>query len=137
MNDKMELTCDECGSEYYSDTSKIARLCPHCAHFLYGYDNCNHYFNNGRCINCFWNGNIADQLKKVSSRHNKTNDALSRNMQDEAVKIAYERLGYPLVDYLADKIRRNKWSYMGLEMIIDTVRDLPVDEIEGYLSRLE
>jgi hypothetical protein len=35
------------------------------------------------------------------------------------------------------KIRQNKWSYMGLEMMIDTVKTIDILEIEEYLSRLD
>jgi len=42
--------CDECKSEYYRSSSKMTNLCPNCAHILYDYENCNHKFENGRCI---------------------------------------------------------------------------------------
>ncbi len=48
-------TCDECGSEYYRETSGMANLCQECSHRLYGYKKCEHQFENGRCIKCFWN----------------------------------------------------------------------------------
>ena len=28
-------------------------LCPECAHILYGYPNCDHHFQDGRCVNCY------------------------------------------------------------------------------------
>ncbi|WBX78142.1 hypothetical protein PG911_07755 [Tenacibaculum ovolyticum] len=55
--------CDECNSEYYNDSSKVIRLCPECSFRLYNYDNCKHKFENGRCIICYWNGNISNYLK--------------------------------------------------------------------------
>lgn len=48
--------CDECESEYYAETSKMMKLCSDCSHYLYGYPNCSHVFENGRCIKCYWNG---------------------------------------------------------------------------------
>lgn len=36
--------CEECGSQYYGDKSKMSSLCPECAHYLYGYPNCKHEF---------------------------------------------------------------------------------------------
>src|ERR1700755_3204506 len=39
-------TCDECGSDYFPDASPMAALCPECAHYLYGYQNCAHAFAN-------------------------------------------------------------------------------------------
>jgi hypothetical protein len=37
---------------------------------------------------------------------------------------------------MTDKIRENKWSYMGLEMIIDSINAMNQNEIEGYIMRL-
>lgn len=56
MNRKIK-DCDECGSKYFADTSKMTALCPECSHMLYGYENCEHRFENGRCVTCYWNGN--------------------------------------------------------------------------------
>jgi len=59
------VVCDECGSEYYQSTSKMASLCPECSSILYGYENCTHKFENGRCVKCFRNGSISDHLKSI------------------------------------------------------------------------
>jgi predicted RNA-binding Zn-ribbon protein involved in translation (DUF1610 family) len=56
QDEKNISICDECGSEYYTETSKMSSLCPNCSHILYGYINCSHDFENGRCLKCFWNG---------------------------------------------------------------------------------
>jgi hypothetical protein len=69
--------------------------------------------------------------------HNDDQDGLSRNMQDEVISIASERLGYALSDELMAKIRQRKWSYRGLEMMIDTVRAIEKSEITDYLSKLD
>ncbi|WP_253279776.1 hypothetical protein [Nonlabens sp. MIC269] len=61
MNRTIKI-CDECDSEYYSDTSKMTKMCPDCSHFLYGYDNCNHEFKNGRCVHCYWNGKSSEYV---------------------------------------------------------------------------
>jgi predicted nucleic acid-binding Zn-ribbon protein len=37
-------TCDECGSRYFAEASRMTALCPECAHHLYGYENCDHAF---------------------------------------------------------------------------------------------
>ncbi|PKH52109.1 hypothetical protein CXF68_16045 [Tenacibaculum sp. Bg11-29] len=55
--------CNECNSEYYKESSKMIGICPECSFKLYGYDNCEHKFENGRCITCYWNGNISNYLK--------------------------------------------------------------------------
>jgi len=60
------IECFECDSEYFSDSSKMGQLCPDCSSFLYGFPNCNHAFENGRCTKCYWNGkssNYINQLK--------------------------------------------------------------------------
>ncbi len=54
--------CDECGSEYLKDASKMKHLCPECAHRLYGYENCSHEFEYGRCKNCLWDGSSSRYL---------------------------------------------------------------------------
>ncbi|POY34639.1 hypothetical protein C3K47_19245 [Solitalea longa] len=64
-------------------------------------------------------------------------DSLSLSMQDEVIKIASERLGHPISKELIAKVRQKKWSYMGLEMIIDTVKSINASEIESYLAKLD
>lgn len=64
-------------------------------------------------------------------------DPLSISMQDEIFKIASARMGKPLPEALIAKVKQRKWSYMGLEMIIDTVKSIEVSEIESYLSKLD
>ena len=60
--------CDECKSEYYAGTSKMKNLCPECSHILYGYDNCDHQFSDGRCIKCFWNGSVSEYVKTLKDK---------------------------------------------------------------------
>ncbi len=57
-------------------------------------------------------------------------------MQNEVIKISEERLGYPLPNEVINKIRDNRWGYMGLEMMKDTVTWIDVGKIENYLSSL-
>ena len=54
--------CDECESEYFAASSKMIKLCPDCSHFLYDFENCNHIFENDRCINCHWNGKSSKYI---------------------------------------------------------------------------
>lgn len=65
MSKKEIAVCDECGSEYWRSQSKMMSLCPNCAHMLYGYENCVHVFENGRCIKCYWNGHKSNFLKSL------------------------------------------------------------------------
>ena len=59
--------CDECGSEFLRSCSEMKGLCPECAHILYGYENCDHVFKDGRCIRCLWNGNKSEYIRSLSS----------------------------------------------------------------------
>jgi hypothetical protein len=64
-------------------------------------------------------------------------DNLTIAMQDDAIRIAEMRLNRPLPTNLKEKIRLNRWSYMGLEMIIDTVRTIELNDLEQYLANLD
>jgi uncharacterized protein YhfF len=61
-------TCDECGSAFYSIASKMPAICPECAHYLYGYENCAHEFRDGRCMHCHWNGRSSTHVMKLKSQ---------------------------------------------------------------------
>jgi len=65
MNVKETQSCSECESLYYKDRSAMAALCPECAYLLYGYKICEHQFENGRCLKCFWDGSRSDYIKKL------------------------------------------------------------------------
>lgn len=71
MNKEL-TTCKECKSEYFTATSKMEKLCPNCAHFLYGYERCYHRFENGeRCTKCHWNGNVSEFVTSIIKRNKK------------------------------------------------------------------
>ena len=59
--------CDECESEYFTETSQMMKLCPDCSHHLYGYPNCSHNFENGRCIKCHWNGKSSEYINGLKN----------------------------------------------------------------------
>lgn len=65
IEEKELAVCDECGSLFFRDYSQIMRLCPECAHILYGYPNCYHHFQNGQCANCYWDGYKNDYIKHL------------------------------------------------------------------------
>ncbi len=65
--DSEHSICAECGSKFLLASSKMESLCPECAHFLYGYPNCEHVFENGKCIKCGWNGNHSEYIKSLLS----------------------------------------------------------------------
>ena len=64
MAEKELAVCDECGSLFFKGSSQMMGLCPECAHVLYGYPNCPHHFQNGRCVNCYWDGSKSEYIKK-------------------------------------------------------------------------
>ncbi len=55
--------CDECGSQHLESASKMMGLCPECASALYGYENCKHVFQNGRCKQCYWDGSRSKYIE--------------------------------------------------------------------------
>ena len=59
------VICDECQSQYYKNTSKMMALCPECSYILYQHQNCEHQFQNGRCLYCYWNGNQSDYIQSI------------------------------------------------------------------------
>lgn len=71
-------SCDECNSNYYTDISQMENLCPECSYILYGCQNCNHDFENGRCRKCFWNGSVSDYIQNLKDKNlNKSKKILS------------------------------------------------------------
>lgn len=75
-------TCEECQSEYYSESSEMENLCPECSHYIYGYKKCAHEFEKGRCIHCFWNGNTTEyviRLKKDTDNTSSDQEVIDNN----------------------------------------------------------
>lgn len=65
VSEKELAVCDECGSLFFKESSQMETLCPECAHILYGYKNCDHKFQDGRCIYCYWDGTKSEYVKKL------------------------------------------------------------------------
>lgn len=59
--------CDECGSTFIAATSRMAALCPECAHCLYGTEPCAHTFAEGRCTRCGWNGSVSAYIASLKA----------------------------------------------------------------------
>ncbi len=59
--------CEECSSQFFSAKSEMMSLCPECAHYLYGYENCEHKFDYGRCTRCYWDGSSSAYVAKLKS----------------------------------------------------------------------
>ena len=75
-------TCDECGSKFYASASKMQSLCPECASILYGYENCNHVFENGRCVKCFWDGSRSEYVREMAHETDKSAEPRQLNAQE-------------------------------------------------------
>ncbi len=65
MNKPKTKLCDECGSKYNSQSSRMYSLCPECSNILYGYEKCNHNFVNGKCSKCLWDNSASDFVKTL------------------------------------------------------------------------
>ena len=65
MSDSKLSVCSECGSKYIAASSKMKAMCPECASILYGDENCDHVFKDGRCIKCFWDGNRSAYIQRL------------------------------------------------------------------------
>ena len=68
MAEKERTVCDECGSLFFKGSSQMMGLCQECAHILYGYLNGLHHFQNGRCVNCYWDGSKSEYIKKLNQQ---------------------------------------------------------------------
>jgi hypothetical protein len=64
MDSSKTTICDECESEFYQASSKMISLFPECVNALYGYENCQHEFNEGRCLKCFRDGSTSTYFQK-------------------------------------------------------------------------
>ena len=69
MSDKLTMkSCAECGSRFIAAVSPMSGLCPECAHQLYGYDNCEHQMQDGRCKHCGWDGSVSPFIKALQQK---------------------------------------------------------------------
>ena len=59
--------CFECGSDFYYEVSPMEGLCTNCSSELYNYDNCEHQFEEGRCVKCYWDGSVSEYVKNLNS----------------------------------------------------------------------
>jgi hypothetical protein len=80
--------------------------------------------------------NCVDFMTKYFGLNSNKQDALSVNMQEAIVGEVQKKLKKWLPKELIENIRSRGWSYMGLEMILDTVKTLEADQIEQYLRNL-
>jgi hypothetical protein len=68
MEELQFQSCMECESNYLISSSKMGGLCPDCAHWLYGYENCAHDFKNGSCRLCHWNGKTSSYVLRLRTK---------------------------------------------------------------------
>ncbi|QDT19264.1 hypothetical protein HG66A1_10280 [Gimesia chilikensis] len=60
--------CAECRSLFFGSASQMDGLCPECAHYLYGYSNCDHIFSQKTCSQCGWDGSESEYIRQIK-RH--------------------------------------------------------------------
>ena len=65
MEPRSNKICDECGSQFAAEQSKMENLCNECSHILYGYPRCDHEFRNGKCKKCGWNGSRSAYVESL------------------------------------------------------------------------
>lgn len=58
------------------------------------------------------------------------------NMQKIIVEISQDRLEKKISPLIIKKIKTKYLSYIGLEMIIDTVKSIEIENLERYLDDL-
>ncbi len=69
MKNRPTKPCEECGSLYFGDSSRMMDMCPECSHLIYGYEPCVHVFVGKHCQKCYWDGSVSpycQSLKKAS-----------------------------------------------------------------------
>ncbi|WP_264550166.1 hypothetical protein [Flavobacterium sp. N2820] len=62
-------------------------------------------------------------------------DKVASNMQTYIIETSEKRLGKKLSSEIIEKIKKHG-SYIGLEMIIDTVNSIEIEKLEHYLNDL-
>jgi hypothetical protein len=63
-----EVCCSECEGSFEQSSSKMVKLCPECAHYIYGYKNCVHEFSNNRCLKCKWDGSTSKFFESLKAQ---------------------------------------------------------------------
>ena len=66
------VKCDECGSTFFTGTSKMASMCPECSHVIYDHEPCLHEFENDRCKKCNWDGSDSEYIKNLKNKSHKS-----------------------------------------------------------------
>jgi hypothetical protein len=66
--EKSIISCIECQSSFFVDSSYMAGMCPECSHHLYGYDNCSHNIKDGRCVRCHWDETVSDYISNLKNK---------------------------------------------------------------------
>ena len=62
-------------------------------------------------------------------------DKVASNMQTYIIETSEKRLGKKLSSEIIEKIKKHG-SYIGLEMIIDTVNSIEIEKLEHYINDL-
>jgi hypothetical protein len=109
----------------------MTNLCPECSHILYGYENCEHEFENGRCVKCFWNGNVSDYILKrkqlnknerilhivdfFQNKYGATNILISDHWKSDKEAIGLTDRSGKFLAYISTISNKNNNYYLALE----------------------
>ncbi|THU38123.1 hypothetical protein FAM09_15680 [Niastella caeni] len=68
---RQPISASYCGTNPLQKFTSIYILFTWCLppFLLFGYKNCEHEFDNGRCIKCFWNGKESEYIHKLKNRN--------------------------------------------------------------------
>lgn len=117
--DRQVKKCAECGSEYYMNSSEMVELCPECSHQLYGYDNCQHEFENGRCVKCYWKGTKSEFIKNSSETYI---DPLIKDLYDSIPEFNI------MVDHSDDELIYVVFGELSIRLYEDIINNSSVTE---------
>src|SRR5882724_10769676 len=112
MNERPLKGCDECGSLFFAETSRMDALCPECAQVLYGHEPCVHAFVGGRCSKCYWDGSVSEYCKTLKE----TADLDPPELVTGAIR---EQLSFKVV---AAKLKKHPPNQAAAEIVADAYR---------------
>lgn len=117
--------CSECESPFFAKASPMAGLCMECAAVIYGYENCAHYFQDGRCLHCGWDGSRSDYVTSLTKEGGRRTED---HLQKALFVCGKARMRSPTAADLANSRGLAHADYAGLSN--DADERLSVEHIE-------
>jgi hypothetical protein len=94
----------------------MLEMCPECSHLIYGYDNCQHAFEEGCCKLCGWDGSRSrhTQRRFLENRRWGKNrpriDALITATEHEEIRKLETAVGMTVQEACTIIIERTNWG---------------------------